>query len=74
MSYACYCRTIPSTLNVIIHCRNGLLKLSFGNTILETNIFIVGNQLSEVDQVEKVDFIEFIILEHMDREFIKDPI
>ena len=28
----------------------------------------------EVDQVEKVDFIESIIQEHVDREFMEDPI
>ena len=32
-----------------IHCRNGLLKLSFGNITLETNIFTVDKQLLEVD-------------------------
>ena len=38
-----------ATANAIIHCRNGLLKLSFGNITLETNIFTVGKQLSKVD-------------------------
>ena len=38
-----------------------LLKLLFDNIALETNIFIVGKQLSEVDQVKKVDFIESLI-------------
>ena len=55
-------------MNAIIHCRNRLLKLSFGN------IFMVGKQVSEVDQVEKVDFIESIIQEHVDRGFMEDPI
>ena len=50
-----------ATANAIIHCRNGLLKLSFGNITLETNIFTVGKKLLEVDQVEEVDFIESII-------------
>ena len=31
-----------STANAIIHYRNGLLKLSFGNIMLETNIFTMG--------------------------------
>ena len=67
-------RPFLATVNVIIHCRNRLLKLSYGNIILETNIFTMGKQLSEVDQVEKVDFIESIIQKHVDRKFMEDPI
>ena len=67
MSYSCHLRTI-------IHYRNELLKLSFDNIILETNIFIMDKQLSEVDQVKEVDFIESIIQENVDHEFMEDPI
>ena len=67
-------RPFLATANAIIHCRNELLKLSFGNITLETNIFTMGKQLSKVDQVEEVDFIESIIQENVDREFMKDPI
>ncbi|GFZ21903.1 hypothetical protein Acr_29g0010650 [Actinidia rufa] len=67
-------RLFLATANAIIHCRNNLLKPSFGNITLETNIFTVGKQLSEVDQVEEVDFIESIIQEQVDREFMEDPI
>ena len=34
-----------ATSNAIIHYRNGLLKLLFGNITLETDIFTVGKQL-----------------------------
>ena len=34
-------RPFLATVNAIIHCRNELLKLSFGNITLETNIFTV---------------------------------
>ena len=67
-------RPFLATTNAIIHCRNGLLKLLFGNITLETNIFTMGNQSSEVDQIEKVNFIESVIQEHVDREFMEDPI
>ena len=63
-----------ATVNVIIHYRNGLLKLLFYNITFETNIFTMGKQLSEVDQVEEVDFIESIIQEHVDWEFMEDSI
>ena len=61
-------RSFIATTNAIIYCRNGLLKLSFGNINLETNIFTVGKQLS------KVDFIESLIQEHVDHEFMENPI
>ena len=67
-------RPFLATANAIIHCRNGLLKLSFGNITLEKNIFTVGKQLQEVDQVEEVDFIESTIQEYVDQVFIEDPI
>ena len=54
-------RSFLATSNAIIHCKNGLLKLSFGNITLKTNIFTVGNQSSEVDQIEKVNFIESFV-------------
>ena len=67
-------RPFLATANVIIHYRNGLFKLSFGNITLKTNIFIVGKKIQEVDQIEEVDFVESTIQEHLDREFIEDPI
>ena len=54
-------RPFLATANAIIHCKNGLLKFSFGNIILETNIFTVVKQLPKVDQIEEVDFIKSII-------------
>ena len=50
-----------------------MLKISFGNITLETNIYKVGKQLKEVDQIEEVDFIESIIQKHVDRKFMEDP-
>ena len=45
-----------------------------GNITLEANIFTVDKQLSEVDQVEEVDFIESIIQNRANREIMEDPI
>ncbi|GFS36154.1 hypothetical protein Acr_00g0044390 [Actinidia rufa] len=67
-------RPFLATVNAVIHCRHGLLKLSFGNMTLETNIFTVGKQMSEVDQIEEINVIESIIQEHVDREFMEDSI
>ncbi|GFZ12049.1 hypothetical protein Acr_23g0004340 [Actinidia rufa] len=67
-------RPFLAIANVVIHCRHGLLKLSFGNMTLETNIFTVGKQMREVDQIEEINVIESIIQEHVDREFMEDSI
>ncbi|GFZ14664.1 hypothetical protein Acr_24g0008540 [Actinidia rufa] len=67
-------RPFLATANAVIHCRHGLLKLSFGNMTLETNIFTVGKQMKEVDQIEEINVIETIIQEHVDREFMEDSI
>ncbi|GFZ14741.1 hypothetical protein Acr_24g0009310 [Actinidia rufa] len=67
-------RPVLATANVVIHCRHGLLKLSFGNMTLETNIFTMGKQMREVDQIEKINVIESIIQKHVDREFMEDSI
>ena len=42
--------------NAIIHCRNGLFKLLFGNITLETNIFMMDTQLPKIDQIKKCKF------------------
>ncbi|GFS37337.1 hypothetical protein Acr_00g0051420 [Actinidia rufa] len=67
-------RPFLAMANAVIHYRHGFLKLSFGNMTLETNIFTVGKQMKEVDQIEKINVIESIIQEHMDREFMEDSI
>ncbi|GFY90908.1 hypothetical protein Acr_07g0011040 [Actinidia rufa] len=67
-------RPFLATANAVIHCRHGLLKLSFGNMTLETNIFTVGKQMKEVDQIEEINVIKSIIQEHVDREFMEDSV
>ena len=37
-------RPFLATSNALINCRNGLMKLSFGNMILEINIFNICMQ------------------------------
>ncbi|GFZ14419.1 hypothetical protein Acr_24g0006090 [Actinidia rufa] len=68
------CRPFLATMNVVIHYRHGLLKLSFRNMTLETNIFTMGKQMREVKQLEETYVIESIIQEHVDREFMEDSI
>lgn len=51
-------RPFLATSNVIINCRNGVMKLSFGNMIVEMNVFKVSKQLSNEGELEEVDLIQ----------------
>ena len=77
------CKQIPvilgrpflATVNALINCRNGLMNLSFGNMIVELNVFNMCKQShhQEYDdnENEEIDPIEPIIEEHIqDENFI----
>jgi hypothetical protein len=63
------CNSIPvilgrpflTTSNALINCRNGLMKLSFGNMTLEMNIFNIYKQPGDNNDLQKVDFIEKLV-------------
>ena len=42
-------RPFLATANALINCRNGLMKLSFGNMTLEVNIFHIGKKPRDDD-------------------------
>ena len=67
-------RPFLATSNDVIHCRNELLKLTFGHRTLEMNIFNVGNQLGDDDDVAEVSMIESCVQEHVDNILGKDPL
>ncbi|XP_026460976.1 uncharacterized protein K02A2.6-like, partial [Papaver somniferum] len=52
-----------STSNAIINCRNGVLKLSFGNMTVELNVFDISQQPVNLDDddVHEVNMIEGLI-------------
>ncbi|XP_062086531.1 uncharacterized protein LOC133792640, partial [Humulus lupulus] len=50
-------RPFLATSNAIINCRNGVLKLSFGNMTVELNVFNVAKSV-ECDEVHEVNMIE----------------
>ena len=58
-------RPFLATSNALINCRNGVLKLSFGNMTLEMNVFNICKQprddsdLHEVDLIEELDHEQF---------------
>ena len=47
-----------ATPNALIHCRSGVLKLSFGNMTFELNIFNTCKQTREEEDVHEVNLIE----------------
>ena len=53
-------RPFLATSNAIIHCKDGRLKLSFGNLALELNIFnsckmpVGGDELEEVNMITSI--------------------
>ncbi|XP_074374208.1 uncharacterized protein LOC141714595 [Apium graveolens] len=52
-------RPFPATSNALINCRNGLMKLTFGNMTIDLNIFHVGNQPNDYfDQHMEINLID----------------
>jgi hypothetical protein len=54
-------RPFLATSNALINCRNGLMKLSFGNMTLEMNIFNIYKQPGDNNYLQEVDFIEKLV-------------
>ena len=50
-----------ATSSALINCRSGALKLSFGNMILELNIFNTCKQTRDEEDVHEVNLIETIV-------------
>ena len=55
-----------ATSNALINCRNGLMKLSFGNMILKMNIFNIYKQPGDDNDLQEVDFIEELVYDHFE--------
>ena len=57
-------RPFLATSNALINCRNGVMKLTFGNMTLETNIFNVDKQSDDDsvdDDIQEVSMIETLV-------------
>jgi hypothetical protein len=55
-----------ATSNALINCRNGLMKLSFGNMTLEMNIFNICKQPGDDNDLQEVDFIEELVYDQFE--------
>ena len=60
--------------NTLNNCRMGAMKISFGNMIVELNIFDIIKQPLEYDEVRHVCLIEEIIEETIYESNIEDPL
>jgi len=50
-----------ATSNTFINCRNGVMKLSFGNMTLEMNILNICKQSGDDNDLQEVGFIEKLV-------------
>jgi len=58
-----------ATSNALINCRNGVMKLSFGNLTLEMNIFNMCKQPEDDNDLQEVDFIEKLVHDQFSNHF-----
>jgi len=59
-------RLFLATSNALINCRNGLIKLLFGNITLEMNIFNICKQPGDDNDLQEVDFIEELVYDQFE--------
>ena len=58
-------RPFLATANAIINCRNGSMRLTFGDMTREVNVFNLGKQPRDIeDQTFEVNLIENLTSEH----------
>ena len=63
-----------ATSNAIINCRNGMMQLSFGNMIMELNIFYLCNKQfnPEEEGPEEVCMIDNLVEEYCDQKMLEE--
>ncbi|XP_024024256.1 uncharacterized protein LOC112092394 [Morus notabilis] len=58
-------RPFLATVNALINCRNGLMKISFGNMTLEVNIFHIQKQPHDDDECHQTFMIDTLVEEEV---------
>ena len=66
-------RPFLTTANVLINCRNGRMKITFGSMTTELNIFNVNPQQLVDEKCEYVNFIEAAPQEKFNKNYFSDP-
>ena len=59
-------RPFLAIANAIIHCRGGLMMLSFGNVTVNLNIFNVIKEIGDDEDVYEVNMIESVVHNYVD--------
>ena len=67
-------RPFLATANAIIHCRGGLMTLSFGNMTVNLNIFNVIKEMGDEEDVCEVSMIDSMVHQYVDHVSYDDPL
>ena len=67
-------RPFLATSNAIIHCRGGLMTLSFGNMVVNLNIFNVIKEIGDEEDVCEVNMIDSMVQQYVDHVSYDDPL
>ncbi|XP_058216596.1 uncharacterized protein LOC131327445 [Rhododendron vialii] len=67
-------RPFLATSNALINCRNGVMKLSFGNMTVELNIFNTSKQPLDEDEVSAVCMIDTLVENTFVQSSFEDPL
>ena len=67
-------RPFLATANAIIHCRGGLMTLSFGNMTFNLNIFNVIKGMEDEEDVCEVNMVDFVVQKYLDNVSFDDPL
>ena len=59
-------RTFLATVNAIIHCRGGLMTLSFGNMTVNLKIFNLIKEIGDEEDVCEVNMIDSMVQQYID--------
>ena len=62
------------TANAIIHCRGGLMTLSFGNMTVNLNIFNVIMGMRDEEDVCEVNMVDYVVQKYLDNVSHDDPL
>ena len=67
-------RPFLATANAIIHCRGGLMTLSFDNLTVNLNIFNVIKEIGDDEDVCEVNMIDSVVQNYVDHVSYDDPL